>query len=170
MKIIISLFTGVFVTSVVFSQADLDKPLRLTGTGADAKIEGIKDISQPQDAVSAEAVQKSSLVFDGSASGAADAYTATLVPTPASLTPGILVMFVATANNTGAATINVNGLGAIALKKDVSADLEADDIKAGQIISAIYDGTNFQVLSRSEGSGGGAGAMDYTHLYLDTFH
>lgn len=158
-----------FVASTALSQVQIDKPLQLTGSGSDARIEGIESITGLQDAVSAEAVQKSSLVFDGSASGGTNAYAAALTPAPASLVPGFFVVFKANANNTGAATLSVNGLAAVPLKKDVNADLAAGDIKANQIVSAIYDGANFQILSRSESAGGG-GAMDYTHMYLDTFH
>jgi hypothetical protein len=142
----------------------------LTGTGSDARIEGIQSIILPQDAVSAEAVQKSNLTYDNNAGGATDAYTATLSPAPASLNAGLLVMFKANSNNTGPATLNVNTLGDVPLKKDGGDDLAADDIKSGQIVAAIYDGTNFQLVSGTGGSGGGGGTMDYTHMYLDTFH
>ncbi len=165
-----SILGAMMLSTAITAQVELDKPLQLTGTGADAKIEGIQSITLPQDAVSAEAVQKSSLTYDDSAGGATDAYTASLSPSPAALNAGLLVMFKANANNTGAATLNVNGLGDIPLKKDAGDDLAADDIKAGQIVAAIYDGTNFQLVSGTGSSGGGGGTMDYTHMYLDTFH
>lgn len=47
--------------------------------------------------------------------------------------------------NTGAATINLNGFGAKAIKKQVSAALVAGDIIAGSIHLLFYDGTNFQI-------------------------
>lgn len=47
--------------------------------------------------------------------------------------------------NTGAATINLNGLGAISIKKDVSNALVSGDILAGGVYDLTYDGTNFQV-------------------------
>lgn len=46
--------------------------------------------------------------------------------------------------NTGASTININGLGAIAIKKSVTTALAAGDILAGGIYDLTYDGTNFQ--------------------------
>lgn len=55
--------------------------------------------------------------------------------------------------NTGAATINLNGLGAKAIRKTVSAALVSGDFLAGGIYELCYDGTNFQVLgSTSAGS------------------
>ncbi|WP_425447721.1 hypothetical protein [Dethiothermospora halolimnae] len=49
--------------------------------------------------------------------------------------------------NAGPCTININSLGAKAIKKDVSTDLESGNIKANQIGVMIYDGTNFQLVS-----------------------
>lgn len=46
--------------------------------------------------------------------------------------------------NTGASTINLNSLGAIAIKKNVSVALVLGDIIAGGIYDLTYDGTNFQ--------------------------
>jgi hypothetical protein len=63
---------------------------------------------------------------------------------------GILALF--TNANTGAATLNVNTLGAKAIKKNGTVALAAGDISAGQILLLIYDGTNFQVVG---GGGGG---------------
>lgn len=56
--------------------------------------------------------------------------------------------------NTGATTINVNGLGAKNLYKQVSLDIGAGSILANQIILVAYDGTNFQIIG---GLGGGSG-------------
>jgi hypothetical protein len=55
------------------------------------------------------------------------------------------VYFKADTNNTGAATLNLNGLGAVAIKKDATDDLEDDDIVSGQIVHVVYDGTNWQL-------------------------
>jgi len=60
---------------------------------------------------------------------------------------GQVYVFVANNDITGAATLNVDGLGAKAIKKRVNLDLIADDILNGQMVSVIYDGTNFQMLS-----------------------
>lgn len=54
--------------------------------------------------------------------------------------------------NTGACTLNVNGLGAKTIKKDVSSDLVTGDILANQIIVVTYDGTNMQLNSETAGT------------------
>lgn len=84
--------------------------------------------------------------FYGVDGGGTDAYAATLSPVPASYTAGMMVHFKANTANTGAATLNVNGLGARAIKKQGGVDLATGDIAAGQVQTVIYDGTNFQVI------------------------
>lgn len=60
---------------------------------------------------------------------------------------GQIICFKAGATNTGAATINVDTLGAKSLKKYGGDALVAGDITSGDIVFAIYDGTNFQIIS-----------------------
>lgn len=79
--------------------------------------------------------------------GANDSYAVTLSPAPTAYTTGQVVNFKANTANTGAATLNVNSLGAKTIKKLGSIDLSTNDILASQIVSVIYDGTNFQLLS-----------------------
>lgn len=58
--------------------------------------------------------------------------------------------------NTGASSLNVDSLGAKTIKKNVTEDVEAGDIKAGQVVPLVYDGTNFQIV----GGGGSGGTAD----------
>ena len=75
--------------------------------------------------------------------GANDTYVITLSPVPTSYTNGMVVYFKANTINTGAATINVNSLGAKTIVKGVNTTLADGDIAAGQLCTVIYDGTNF---------------------------
>jgi len=79
--------------------------------------------------------------------GASDSYAITLDPAPAAYFTGMMVVFTANTANTGAATLNVNGLGAKAIKKQKDDALGDGDIKAGQVVVVVYDGTNFQLVS-----------------------
>ena len=79
--------------------------------------------------------------------GSSDAYVLTLSPVPAAYTTGMVIHFKANTKNTGASTLNVNSLGAKNIYKNVDQNLENDDIQASQIVSVVYDGTNFQLLS-----------------------
>ena len=85
-----------------------------------------------------------------------DAYAATLAPAITAYTTDQKVYLKFTNANTGAATINLNGLGAKSIKKSGTAALVAGDISAGQILCLVYDGTNFQVV----GGGGGVSLTD----------
>ena len=78
--------------------------------------------------------------WGGTGGGTADAVTVTLSPAPAAYAAGMMVRFVAGGTNTGAATLNVNSLGAIALRKgDGSVALAAGDIVSGTIVEAVYE-------------------------------
>jgi hypothetical protein len=79
--------------------------------------------------------------------GASDTYAVTLPIVPSSYYTGMIVEFKANTANTGAATLNVNSLGAKTIKKNATSDLSDNDIAANQIVQVIYDGTNFQLLS-----------------------
>ena len=53
----------------------------------------------------------------GTSSGGTDAYAITLSPAPAALVNGMVVVLTPDVSNTGACTLNVNGLGAKSIKK-----------------------------------------------------
>lgn len=92
----------------------------------------------------------------GIVGGSANAITLTNDPPALSLT-NLRVLFKATANNTGATTLTVDGLGAVAFRKFSGSSLVAlsgGEIKNGFIYEAIHDGTYFQL-----GSGGGGGGV-----------
>lgn len=79
-------------------------------------------------------------------SGAANAAVVTLTPAPAAYAAGLALEVRMAATNTGATTINVNGLGAKAVQFNGAA-VTAGQLVSGQIYSMVYDGTNFQVAS-----------------------
>jgi hypothetical protein len=85
-----------------------------------------------------------------------DTYTATSSPSIGAYTSGTKFFVKFTNANTGAATLNLNAIGAISIKKSGTDALSAGDIAAGQVLQLFYDGTNFQVVGG--GGGGGVGA------------
>ena len=91
-------------------------------------------------------LQNGGLIYAADA-GTTDAYAITLSSAPTTYTTGMVVHFKANTINTGVCTLNVNALGVITIKKQYNVDLADGDIKAGQLCSVIYDGTNFQLLS-----------------------
>lgn len=67
----------------------------------------------------------------------------TLAPAPTNLTEGFTLRFKNTTANTGATTLNVNGLGAKPLRKNGGIALSAGNLKAGGIYAVTYDGASF---------------------------
>jgi len=80
------------------------------------------------------------------ATGSANAYAIELTPTLDEYIEGMPIVFQANHDNTGAATLVVGELGAVAMKLPDGSDLPADFIKSGALIVAYYDGTYFQVI------------------------
>ncbi|MCZ7893309.1 DUF2793 domain-containing protein [Agrobacterium salinitolerans] len=79
------------------------------------------------------------------AGGTANALTATISPAPAALTAGMKLRLKIASTNTGAATLNVNGLGAVSIRKaDLSAS-EARDLVKDAVVDFTYDGTFWQI-------------------------
>lgn len=78
-----------------------------------------------------------------------DTLVGTLTPAPTAYAAGNLFSFVAANTNTGAATININSLGAKSITKQGLTALAAGDIVSGQISLIEYDGTRFQLINPS---------------------
>lgn len=79
--------------------------------------------------------------------------TATATPTVAAYYTGQTFRFVPAVTNTGAVTVNIDGVGAKAITKSGSTALVAGDLTAGVSVQVTYDGTQFQLIT---GAGGGA--------------
>lgn len=87
--------------------------------------------------------------------GANDTYACNLSPAITGYTTGVLYWFKANTANTGAATLNLNSLGAKTIKKHaggITTDLSDNDIRAGAWVSVIYDGTNLQCQDGCDGN------------------
>lgn len=123
----------------IATQAEVDAGTDTGGTGA-------ATVAPPS--TIAEAVQESTWTYKADAE-ASDTYAITLVPAIDGYVEGQVFYFKANTANTGAATLNVNAKGAIAIKKAHDQDLETGDIESGQIVEVCYDGTNFQMLSQT---------------------
>lgn len=81
--------------------------------------------------------------------GAADAVAVALTPTLTSYVTGLKVRVKILATNTGSATLNIDSLGVVPIKRLDGNDVEATDLTAGDIHEFIYDGTNFVMISTS---------------------
>lgn len=93
-------------------------------------------------------VLNNSFVYVGTDTGSANAYAIQFgvgQPQPSAYTNGMGVKFKAANGNSGASTINVNGLGIVSIIRANGVALSSGDITSGQIVSLTYDGTRFQM-------------------------
>lgn len=92
--------------------------------------------------------QKGAEVYAADSVGT-DSYAITLSPAISAYSAGMIFTLKLGAANTGAATLNVNGVGAKTIKKNYNSDLATGDLLASQIIEVAYDAANdcWQLLS-----------------------
>jgi hypothetical protein len=76
-----------------------------------------------------------------------DTYVATASPALTAYAAGNLFSLVVPNTNTGAATINIDGLGAKAITRTGSTALVAGDMIATEVVIVVYDGTRFQLIN-----------------------
>jgi hypothetical protein len=110
------------------------------------KLTGLAVGTDATDAATLSQVQSTVVKLIGSVSGA-DTITGSLTPALAAYAAGQMFYFVAAGNNTGAVTLNINSLGAKSVTKNGTTALSAGDIKSGQTVAVIYDGTQFQIAN-----------------------
>jgi len=109
--------------------------LKITTTTGAPSIATATDLSGPQFCVDA---------------GSTDSYACTLSPAIAAYVTGSHYRVKANTANTGAASLALNGLAVIPIKKvagGITTDLATNDIRAGQWFDVVYDGTNMQMQS-----------------------
>lgn len=140
-------------------------PVLNGGTGA-TLLNGILKGNGTGAVTSAKADEIEAPLF-GADSGSNDTYTTSLSPAITAYVLGTHYRFKANTANTGIATINFNSLGAKTIKKAVggiTTDLADNDIRAGQWVDVVYDGTNMQMQSllgnAAVGGGGTPGGSD----------
>ena len=82
--------------------------------------------------------------------GTANAITATLTPAlTGSVVAGMVFYFVPTANNTGSATLALNGGSAITIKTDAGDAISANGLVSGRLAMVYFDGTDFRLFGSS---------------------
>ncbi|MFO1057895.1 MAG: hypothetical protein U1E53_13115 [Dongiaceae bacterium] len=83
------------------------------------------------------------------AGGTATVLTLTYSVAPAAYYQGMMFSFVVASVNTGAATINVNALGAKNITKNGTTALQGGELVAGAVACVMYDGTQMQLISNN---------------------
>jgi len=137
-----------YMNTSAIAQVEVKEKIVLTGaTPADRQIKGLAYPDSASSAISASSVISGQLIYDV-ASGTDTLYLE-FSPAPPTYARGMQLNFKSPSiNHNGPVWINVNGLGLKQLVKNVNQPLDSAEILAGQIISAIYDGSAFQVTSK----------------------
>jgi hypothetical protein len=120
---------------------------------ADIRFQNGETISNGTDGVidvGAANVQSATYNFaDATAvAGTADAITIDFTA-DLTVTSGTMITFIAEAANTGAATLDVDSAGALAINKYNGAKgaISANDIRSGQVVTVVYDGSVWVIMS-----------------------
>lgn len=116
-------------------------------------VAGNPTLSLDADVALKSGIQAGGYVYCADA-GANDTYTCTITPTLTAYTAGMLVVFVPNTTNTGAATLNVDTLGAKAIKTYTGGDPGDGELTADRWYTLLYDGTDFKMHQDIQDAGG----------------
>jgi len=105
--------------------------------------------------VPADVVRQNGAQIWGVDGGSTDAYAISLNPTLLSYVAGESFNFKANTVNTGAATLNIDGLGAKSIVNPDGSALSSNAIPAGSVNHVVFDGTNFQLIGNGSASSSG---------------
>jgi hypothetical protein len=92
--------------------------------------------------------------WGGTAGGTANALTIAVGGGPGSYAAGQRYAFIVASDNTGAATLAVNGLGVKSIRRPDGSTLAAGDLVAGTLVGVTYDGVNFRLTDSVTTFGG----------------
>jgi hypothetical protein len=85
---------------------------------------------------------------------AGSAYSATVPFTLTSYSPGLTVTLLTDQQNSGSATLNLNGVGAATIRRFDGSNLVQGDVRAASLNTFTYEGTSFRLVSMHGGSEG----------------
>ncbi len=157
------IFFSLLIAGGCFTQAEAqvqaNKQLQMTGTTeADRRITGVGAATDSSDAVNAVSIQNNRLTYAVAVANG-NTYTVFLKVAPLQYMAGMIVSFKTSGANIGSDSLNINNLGAKAILKNVTDALLPNDIAANQVVSAIYDGSAFQIISQLRSSNSFSGAL-----------
>lgn len=116
-----------------------------------------KEINKSIDNMFKKVLDGNDHIYYCEASGTVNTYRVTIDEyTKKAYTKGIGIAVLINANSTGASTININGIGAVGIKKANGNDVT--NLKANSIYTMRYNGTNF--ILQGEGASGNAKSSD----------
>lgn len=147
-KLITYLFFTAACTQSV-AQIEIDRSIDLDGaSNADKQVENVGEPTDPDHAVPAFIDQQGVMIY-AEATGT-DTLVVSLTPGITAYEPGLQLNVLAPNENENRVYLNVDGLGEVEVLVHVNRSIDSAQVRAGQILSVIYDGNNFQLLSELE--------------------
>lgn len=130
------------------AQIIIDHNIEMTnGQDTGRQIRGLAYPVDSSDAVNVAAIQNGGLMY--SASTGINDLSVNLLPALNSYQVGLKINLQPQSVNTGPVTLEVNGLGPVpvTIKNNF---LKGGELKAGQIVTALYNGSSFEIISRTD--------------------
>lgn len=155
----------VLIALPTLAQVRVDRSVVLDGsTATDRQLIGLHDGVNGIDALNARTLQRGTYLFAEVTGGVP--WQAGFQPAPV-LGAGLCLTLLIAEANTGPVTLSVNGTSPIAVLKDGDQPLVAGDVAAGELVSLVFDGTAFQVISarRMDRKPCPAGSVDVNGQY-----
>lgn len=88
-------------------------------------------------------------LYGGVDTGIANAYVLTFTASFSAYADGIVIYWIPSHSNTGASTINVNGLGVVSITNQDGSALKINQLIANQVVGILYKGGKFILLNVS---------------------
>lgn len=143
---LLSFICALSLTSLARAQVRSDRPILLEGPDAnDRQVIGLHDAAQEWDALNARTLRNAAYRY-AEVSGTSQ-WIVTLEPPLTQASPGLCLLLHSTQGNTGPVTIDLGAAGVFPFLKGPGIPLEAEDVLAGETVSAVFDGTVFQLIA-----------------------
>lgn len=120
-------------------------------TGTAVQIQYLSDTAVLQ---TKSVAQSGTGAYCQSDSASQTAYTCSLSPTLSAYTTGMVVNWRPDTNNSAGATLDVDALGAVPLRKTDGTSVGSGDAVANQLYAMWFDGTGFRIMAGGQGGGG----------------
>lgn len=114
------------------------------------KVIQVNEGTVSSDAANVGQIQNGAFTYAGTDTGTANSYVVTLSPPITAYNAGLTLSFKPANSNTGASTLQVDGVVPGPSIKWQSLELVADTIKAGELVTVRYDGLDFVMINSPE--------------------
>ncbi|MBS1581542.1 MAG: hypothetical protein JST66_05000 [Bacteroidetes bacterium] len=140
------LVTVLALQSDLSAQVHIDRPIRLEGSdAANRQVVGLRDGDGESDALNAGTLRAAPYRY-AEVAGTTQ-WDVTLTPTVSEAHEGLCLLLLSNDGNSGPVIIGLSSAGSFPLLKGPGLPLQAGDVLPGELVSAVFDGTTFQLIA-----------------------